>query len=190
MEMKKLSQRCHMSWVKTSVAACAGAAALAFATLPASVTAAGDAPGSATATPIKHVIIVVGENRTFDHVFGTYQPKHGETVWNLLSQGIVKADGSPGPNFKKAQQYEAQLIGPAEFSIAPSTSKTPYSTLPAPNTGGTHTAPSDMAPPPFATHDAAAKAEGGALEASDIDKLLTGASTLPMDVVDMHAEVA
>jgi phospholipase C len=25
-------------------------------------------------TPIKHVIVMIGENRSFDHVFGTYQP--------------------------------------------------------------------------------------------------------------------
>jgi phospholipase C len=30
-------------------------------------------------TPIKHVIIIVGENRTFDHVFATYKPKTGST---------------------------------------------------------------------------------------------------------------
>ena len=28
-----------------------------------------------TATPIKHVIIIVGENRSFDHLFATYVPK-------------------------------------------------------------------------------------------------------------------
>ena len=27
-----------------------------------------------TATPIKHVIVIIGENHTFDNVFGTYQP--------------------------------------------------------------------------------------------------------------------
>src|ERR1700726_1290449 len=52
-----------------------------------------------TASPIKHVIIIVGENRSFDHVFATYEPKAGETVSNLLSRKIVNADGSPGPNF-------------------------------------------------------------------------------------------
>jgi phospholipase C len=45
-----------------------------------------------THTPIKHVIIIIGENRTFDHVFATYVPKSGETVWNLLSEKIVKPD--------------------------------------------------------------------------------------------------
>jgi len=42
-----------------------------------------------TTTPIKHVIVIIGENRTFDHVFATYQPKRGQSVWNLLSEGIV-----------------------------------------------------------------------------------------------------
>jgi phospholipase C len=45
-----------------------------------------------TSSPIKHVIVIIGENRSFDHVFATYVPRHGEKVWNLLSEGIVKAD--------------------------------------------------------------------------------------------------
>jgi phospholipase C len=28
-----------------------------------------------TTTPIKHVIVIIGENRTFDHLFATYEPK-------------------------------------------------------------------------------------------------------------------
>jgi len=28
-----------------------------------------------TTSPIKHVIVIIGENRSFDHVFATYQPK-------------------------------------------------------------------------------------------------------------------
>src|SRR5579871_2246994 len=59
-----------------------------------------------TATPIKHVIIIVGENRSFDHLFATYVPAKHEKVMNLLSQGIVNADGSPGPNFSKAHQFK------------------------------------------------------------------------------------
>src|SRR5689334_7393195 len=60
-----------------------------------------------TATPIKHVIIIVGENRSFDHIFGTYTPnRRNEKVMNLLSEGIVKADGSLGPNFAKAHQFK------------------------------------------------------------------------------------
>jgi phospholipase C len=43
-----------------------------------------------TQTPIKHVIVIIGENRSFDHVFATYVPQSpGQTVNNLLSEGIV-----------------------------------------------------------------------------------------------------
>jgi phospholipase C len=52
-----------------------------------------------TRTPIKHVIVIIGENRSFDHVFATYQPVSNDSVNNLLSEGIVKADGTPGPNY-------------------------------------------------------------------------------------------
>src|SRR6202035_6033879 len=52
-----------------------------------------------TASPIKHVLIIVGENRSFDHLFATYAPKkRGETIQNLLSERIINADGTPGPN--------------------------------------------------------------------------------------------
>jgi phospholipase C len=33
-----------------------------------------------TRTPIEHVIMIIGENRTFDHVFATYTPQSGQTV--------------------------------------------------------------------------------------------------------------
>ena len=33
-----------------------------------------------TRSPIKHVILIIGENRTFDHVFATYTPPAGQTV--------------------------------------------------------------------------------------------------------------
>src|SRR5262252_1685565 len=57
-----------------------------------------------TASPIKHVIIIVGENRSFDHLFATYEPRHRhERVLNLLSEGIVNSDGTPGRNFARAQ---------------------------------------------------------------------------------------
>jgi Phosphoesterase family len=70
-----------------------------------------------TASPIKHVIVIMGENRTFDHLFATYQPRRGEHVDNLLSKGIVNIDGSPGPNYALAAQYSAVDTG--SYSIAP-----------------------------------------------------------------------
>src|SRR5438445_3728610 len=63
--------------------------------------------GDRTASPIKHVIVIIGENRTFDHVFATYEPRPGERVDNLLSKGIINKDGSPGPNYAKAAQFSA-----------------------------------------------------------------------------------
>jgi phospholipase C len=97
------------------------------------------APGAKTASPIKHVIIIVGENRSFDHVFATYVPKsRGENVLNLLSQGIIHADGSPGPNFAKAHQYK--IVSPPNagkfFSSAAMAQKQLYATLPPPDVAG------------------------------------------------------
>jgi phospholipase C len=88
-----------------------------------------------TRTPIKHVIVVVGENRSFDHVFATYKPKHGQHVDNLLSKKIINEDGTPGPNYALATQYSADITDSTEFQLSPS-NKTPYSTLPAPLNGG------------------------------------------------------
>ena len=84
-----------------------------------------------TATPIRHVIVVIGENRSFDHVYGAYVPKSGNSILNLLSEGIVRRDGSPGPNFAKAKQFTTS--GQTSYFIGVSThNKTPYTTLPAP----------------------------------------------------------
>src|SRR4029077_9429915 len=60
-------------------------------------------------TPIRHLIVVVGENMSFDNLYGTYEPPHGQTVANLLSKGIVKRDGSPGPHFALAAQHMASV---------------------------------------------------------------------------------
>src|SRR5258705_2973782 len=152
MRKQRASERRHISNVRVVVAASAGIAALAFATSPGSVAAAGQDNGSATQTPIKHVIVIVGENRTFDHMFGTYKPANGQSVQNLLSQGIVNADGSPGPNFAKAHQYQATVTGTTQFSLATSI-KSPYSTLASPNTTGTATAARDTSGSPYATYN-------------------------------------
>jgi phospholipase C len=88
-----------------------------------------------TQTPIKHVIVIVGENRTFDHIFATYQPKAGESVNNLLSEGIIEEDGTPGENFHKAEQFAADVTGSSVFELAPK-KKSLYKTLPAPLNGG------------------------------------------------------
>jgi phospholipase C len=92
-----------------------------------------------TATPIKRVIIIVGENRSFDHLFATYTPKNTEDrVLNLLSEGIIYSDGAPGPNFAKAHQFKITSApnGGKFFSSADLIDKTLYTTLPPPDVNG------------------------------------------------------
>jgi phospholipase C len=95
---------------------CASLAALTLTAVPASSQGFDDADHHETATPIKHVIVIIGENRSFDNIYATYVPKHG-TVWNLLSRGIIHADGSPGPNAALATQFQLQTINPASYFI-------------------------------------------------------------------------
>jgi phospholipase C len=74
-------------------------------------------------TPIKHVIVIIGENWTFDSLFATYKPANkGEYVLNLLSKKIVKENGRPGPNYGEALQYKA--YNKKKYKFAPP--KTPY----------------------------------------------------------------
>lgn len=86
-----------------------------------------------TTTPIEHVIVLVGENRTFDNLYGVYQPKRKQTISNLWSKGIVKADGSPGPNYHLAAQKTAENV--TAYTPTP-TVKTPYTSLPQPYAAG------------------------------------------------------
>jgi len=90
-----------------------------------------------TTTPIKHVIVIIGENRSFDHVFATYVPNNGQRIWNLLSENIINADGTPGQNFSQAQQLFATDSAPDAFSLSPSNQQQfPSNILPSPLVGG------------------------------------------------------
>ena len=60
-----------------------------------------------TATPIEHLLVVVGENLSFDSLFATYRPRSDGKIRSLLSQGIVDRYGDPGPEFPKAAQRRA-----------------------------------------------------------------------------------
>ena len=151
--------------------------------------AADDAPGSAgnlaTATPIKHVIVIIGENRSFDHLFGLYRPRAGQTIANLLSKGILNADGSPGPHFTDAAQSQA---APQTTYFIGAATKQAYATLPPPDLHGLRTVGTDDNPVPspipglklptaFATADAAARVERD-LPPDDIRLMATGMSGL------------
>jgi phospholipase C len=93
-----------------------------------------------TTSPIKHVIVIIGENRSYDHIFATYVPKSGQTTMNLLSEGIIKADGTPGPNFEKAHQRAAVDLGEKKggdpFLLSPPKLDFGGDVLPAPLVGG------------------------------------------------------
>jgi phospholipase C len=136
-------------------------------------------------SPIKHVIVLIGENRTFDHLFATYVPKHGESVKNLLSEGIIKADGTPGAHFKKAQQFQAIAPFKTKYFISlDGDDKAPYTTLPEPTLNFSPSPnasliglPGGTEPPPFpsATPTALLAEIEPSLEPGDLHLLTTGA---------------
>jgi phospholipase C len=133
------------------------------------------------ATPIQHVIVIIGENRTFDHLFATYVPPKGQTINNLLSEGIVNADGTPGSNFNLAAQWKA--LDQKTYELSPRINYSLYGSLPPTNTQGAPPVASDSSPAPFQTVTAAQQAEPGLLP-EDYTILTTGATGLPRGVVD------
>ena len=179
MELKEVAS---LKWRAASVV---GIATLVFQLISPAIAAAAD-NSRATKTPIQHVIVIIGENRTFDHVFATYKPRHGETVSNLLSKGIVNEDGTPGPNFSLAAQSSAIDSNEDGYRLSPS-HNTPYATLPPALAGG--------GPAPFADVNSAKAIENGlpddyyiylttgslpsGLSHGDVDTRIPNAASLP-----------
>src|SRR5215467_4358158 len=102
-----------------------------------------------TTSPIKHVIVIIGENRTFDNLYATYVPKQGQHVANLLSLGIIDKDGAPGPKSALAAQSRVSTINPVAYFIDTnkliSPGKVTYSLLPTPEAGGAPPLPVTLA---------------------------------------------
>ena len=90
-----------------------------------------DTMAQGTKTPIRHLIVVIGENMSFDNLYGTYEPPPGQSLSNLLSKGIVNAEGSPGPHFALAAQETATVR--ERYLVTPARSG-PYESLPRPGT--------------------------------------------------------
>src|ERR1700729_31175 len=137
-----------------------------------------------TASPIKHVIVLIGENRGLDHTFGVSKPKgKGETISNRLSKGIVNEDGTPGPNFGLSQQFS--VAAQSSYYIgAPTVSKSPYNSvnvMPQPNTNGAPTGQSATGAPFQNTTEASAEKD---INPADLDILTTGFTRLPGGVLD------
>src|ERR1700756_1167807 len=165
------TQLVSLKWRAASVA---GIATLVLQLISPAIAAAED-HSRQTRTPIQHVIVIIGENRTFDHVFATYKPKNGESVSNLLSKGIVNEDGTPGPNFSLASQSSAIDTNADGYQMSPS-SNTPYSVLPPALAGGYSTAPFPSV--------AAAKAVENGLPDNYYVYLTTGGTGLAHGAVD------
>jgi phospholipase C len=137
----------------------------------------GGPDGLKTATPIKHLVVVIGENRSFDHIYGTYVPKGRHSILNLLSEGIVRSDGSPGWHFAAARQFVTS--GETSYFISvPKRNKAAYTILPAPTLGGAPNMQSTTLPPfplAFLTTGLLAIIEPS-LEQKDLLLLTTGAT--------------
>ena len=146
-------------------------------------------PDRTTETPITHVIVLIGENRSFDHTFGTYTPTPGQTVANLVSKGIIGQDGAPGPQFTQSQQFQVTPHLPAQYFIhVDPSAKTPYTPfLPPPDLGGAPHSPVSLTElqadptgvqPPFdaTITDGQLAANEPALEPFDLALLRTGAT--------------
>lgn len=164
MNLHELTPR---KWRATAIAS---ALTLLSSTLPMSAeTPAKTVKRSSTQTPIQHVIVILGENRTFDHVFATYQPVAGQTIDNLLTRGIINADGTPGANFAMSGQDSAVDRISDRYQISPG-GKSPYAVLPTPLVGGPTT-------PYFTTLQQAQDAENG-LADDYYQYMLTGGTGL------------
>jgi len=118
-------------FIHPAVATGAAVAVTVMMTAAAAGSAPHASPGPRTTTPIKHVVVIIGENHTFDNVFATYQPPRHQKIWNLLSEGIITKSGAPGPNFGKARQLTASNT--KTYSLTPKITGT-YKPLPQPNT--------------------------------------------------------
>ena len=137
-----------------------------------------------TETQVKHLIVLIGENRTFDHLFATYVSPSGDHVQNLLSEGIIKADGTPGKHFGEAAQFQATPPFRTKYFISLNDNeKAPYTTLPEPTLNFSPTLNTTILgfatePPPYppTTSKATLAAIEPSLEAGDLGLLTTGAS--------------
>ncbi|MEY2340829.1 phospholipase C [Acidithiobacillus sp. IBUN Pt1247-S3] len=66
--------------------------------------AAGVSPVQQLRKKIEHVVVIFQENRSFDHYFGTFQPRNGQSVINLLDR-----DGKIDARFQGLQKNPAGI---------------------------------------------------------------------------------
>src|SRR5262249_28028631 len=121
----------------------------------------------------------------------------GKAVGKLLARGIVREDGTPGPNFNRSMQFQTNQPYPATFFIdaKKTAGKTAYQqapltpSFPPPNTAYIPTAPGGLSQgqAPFdraQVPDAQLPRIEPSIEFEDLGLLRTGASGLPMFTTD------
>ena len=91
-------------------------------------------------------------------------------------QGIVNADGTPGPNYERAEQWRAEDSAADGYQNSPSASA-PYAVLPMPRAGG-------LTKPYFSTMAEAKAAESGLPNDQYYAYLTTGGTGLPAGAPD------
>ena len=128
--------RITIASILISVAICLGILGAAPGNIPNSRAVDGTSDGASLSVGdsrqrIRHLIVVVGENRSFDNVFGTYVPSGSQRIWNLLSQDIVQINGNPGTNFSAARQQKA--TDTTSYQLSPSQTGW-FAPLPQPST--------------------------------------------------------
>ena len=125
----------------------------------------GVSPGAALAlnSPIQDVIIVVGENYTFDNVFYGYLPRPGQPISSLRSLDIIDHDGKPGRNFSLARQRMAKGDATGFCTLNPPR-KGPCSKLPQPNTTYATGQPLNVSDPVFPMISPTARSRSRAMQ--------------------------
>jgi phospholipase C len=170
------------TWRERAIVALLCATLTSFATPVSAATPGNDNNdhGTETETPITHVIVLIGENRSFDHLFATYVSPSGEHVRNLLSEQIINSDGTPGRYFDQSAQFQATPPFKTKYFISLNEfEKAPYQVLPEPTL---NSAPNVTILPPGTPLFLLAAVEPS-LEVADLDLLTTGATGLGQSLV-------
>ncbi len=98
--------------------------------------------GNEARTPIKHVIVIIGENRSFDHVFATYVPKSPARPSTTCSprassRSIQTRTRSPDRTSRRRTSWQPRTsVRNDAFLLSPPKQAFPNEQLPAPLVGG------------------------------------------------------
>jgi phospholipase C len=107
-------------------------------------------------------------------LFATYVPPSADSIHNLPSEGIIRADGSPGQQSARAKQFTTGAMTSYFIGVS-AQQKTAYQTLPPATLNGAPNKASATSPP-FNLPPAELAAIEPSLEPDDLVLLTTGAT--------------